>query len=417
MKKKKWLAGLLCAAMVLSAAGCGSSGSTQGEKDAGQETAAEGSSTESEASSEAEGEGEIVLSDLAKNHKNDGEDIIGISMPAEHLPRWNWDGNYLKKNFEDAGYKVDIRWADNKIDTQQQDIHELVDNGADILLIAAVKGTELSEVLEEAKEAEVPVIAYDRIIESDSVEYYVSFDNDMVGQLEGEHIRDSLDLDNAGDNTYNIEIVSGDSNDKNADGYYYGAMGVLEPYFESGVLNVPSGQKEYNETETFQWSTEFAKERVTGILSSYYSDRTLDGVLCANDTAALGVAQAIDESYSGKNRPYLTGQDGDVDNLKNIMEGKQTMTVYKCLPHETKAMYDLTVAFMKGEEIDESLIEKSQWDFDVVFAPDRYSNGTEYMKSFLLTPIAITKDNLMEELVDKGFYEYNEADGTFSVVD
>lgn len=411
MKGKKWLAMLAAAALVISAAGCGGSGGGTAADETGAETDADG------ISEEESGSPTIALSDAAKNHADDGEEMIGISMPAEHLPRWNWDGNYLKKNFEDAGYTVEVKWADNKIDTQQQDIHDLVNDGVDILLIAAVKGTELTDVLEEAKAAEIPVIAYDRIIDSDSVEYYVSFDNDMVGQLEGEHIRDELDLDNAGGKTYNMEIVSGDSNDKNADGYYYGAMGILQPYIDAGTVNVPSGEVGYSETETFQWSTEKANERMTNILASYYSDGTkLDAVLCANDTAAIGVADAIRDSYNGKNQVLLTGQDGDVDNLKNIMDGRQTMTVYKCLPHETKAMYDVTVAFMNGEEIGPELIDEAGWDFDVVYAADRYSNGTDYMKSFLLTPLAITKDNLVEELVDTGFYTMND-DGTFTVAD
>ncbi len=411
MRKKRIMALLAACMLAWSAAACGGSGGsgtqTSDDADTGEAVAEESADAAEE---------ELELSEAALNHADDGEEIIGISMPAEHLPRWNWDGNYLKQNFEDAGYTVDIRWADNKIDTQQQDIHDLVNDGVDILLIAAVKGTELTEVLEEAKACDIPVIAYDRIIDSDSVDYYVSFDNDMVGQLEGEHIRDGLDLDNAGDKVYHMEIVSGDSNDKNADGYYYGAMGVLQPYLDSGVVEVLSGETGYSETETFQWSTEKANERMTGIIASYYADEPLDAVLCANDTAALGVAQAIESSYSGGNTVLLTGQDGDVDNLKNIMDGKQSMTVYKCLPHETKAMYDVTVAFMNGEEIDESLIEKSGWDFDVVFADDRYSNGTNYMKSFLLTPVTVTKDNLVEELVDTGFYKMND-DGTFEVVD
>lgn len=361
---------------------------------------------------------ESQLSDAAKNHADDGEDIIGISMPATHLPRWNWDGNFLKQNFEDAGYTVDLKFADNTIDQQEEDIHNLVNDGVDILLIAAVKGDELSEVLEEAKAAEVPVIAYDRIIESDAVEYYVSFDNDMVGALQGEHIRDVLDLDNAGENTYNFEIVSGDSNDKNADGYYNGAMSVLQPYVDAGTLVVKSGETGYRETETFQWSSEKAGERMTNIITAYYSDGTkLDAILCANDTCAIGCADAVKDSYTGGNQVLLTGQDGDVDNLKNIMDGLQTQTTYKCLPHETKAMVDVTIAFMNGDSIDEGLIEKAGWNFDVKFADDRYSNGTNYMKSFLLTPMSITKDNLMEELVDKGFYTYNEADGTFTIVE
>ena len=360
---------------------------------------------------------EIELSDAAKNHADDGEDIIGISMPAQNLPRWNWDGSFLEKNFQDAGYTVNLKFADNTIDRQQQDIHELIEEGVDILLIAAVKGDELAEVLEEAKAAEIPVIAYDRIIDSDSVDYYVSFDNDMVGSLQGEYIRDTLDLDHANGKTFNLEIVSGDSNDKNADGYYNGEMSILQPYIDDGTLVVQSGEVGYHETETFQWSSERAEERLTNIITAYYSDgTTLDAVVCANDTAALGCANAIKSSYKGGNTVLLTGQDGDVDNLKNIMEGWQSQTTYKCLPHETKVMFDVTIAFMNGEEIDESLIDKSDWDFDVKFADDRYSNGTNFMKSFLLTPLSVTKENLVEELVDKGFYTMDE-DNNFTIVE
>ena len=406
MLKKKFGAFALAMMMAGSMIACGGGGG---------DTAATGDTKGTE-TAEEETE-EIELSDAAKNHATDGEDIIGISMPAQHLPRWNWDGTFLEKNFQEAGYTVNLKFADNTIDRQQQDIHDLIDEGVDILLIAAVKGDELSDVLEEAKAAEIPVIAYDRIIESDSVDYYVSFDNDMVGSLQGEHIRDMLDLDHANGKTFNLEIVSGDSNDKNADGYYNGQMSILQPYIDDGTLVVQSGEVGYHETETFQWSSDRAEERLTNIITAYYSDGTqLDAVVCANDTAAIGCARAIKSSYKGSNQVLLTGQDGDVDNLKNIMDGMQSQTTYKCLPHETKVMFDVTAAFMDGEEIDESLIEKCNWDFDVKFADDRYSNGTDFMKSFLLTPLSITKDNLVPELVDKGFYTMDE-NGKFTMVE
>ncbi len=388
---------------------CGSTANVQGDA---KKSASSGTQAEENTAEE-----EITLSEAAKNHATDGEEIIGISMPAQHLPRWNWDGQFLEQNFKDAGYTVNLKFADNTIDRQQQDIHELINEGVDILLIAAVKGDELSDVLQEATAAGIPVIAYDRIIDSDSVDYYVSFDNDMVGALQGEHIRDKLDLEHPNGRTFHIEIVSGDSNDKNADGYYNGAMGVLQPYIDNGTVVVESGETGYHETETFQWSSERAEERLSNILTAYYNDGSvLDAVLCANDTAALGCANAIENSYSGENQVLLTGQDGDAENLKNIMTGRQTQTSYKCLPHETKVMFDVTMAFMQGETIDESLIEECGWDFEVKYADDRYSNGTEYMKSFLLTPLSITKENLIPELVDKGFYTMNE-DGSFTVVE
>ena len=286
----------------------------------------------------------------------------------------------------------------------------------DVLIVAAVKGEALGDVLQEAEAAKVPVIAYDRIIDSPSVSYYVSFDSEMVGAMQGEHIRDELDLDNAGKKTYNLEIFSGDSNDKNADGYYNGAMEILRPYIDAGTLIVRSGESGYRDTETFQWSTERARVRMANIINAYYRDDRLDAVLCANDTAALGVTEAIEENYSGTNRVLITGQDGDAVNLANIMAEKQTQTTYKCLPHEAKVMFDVTKAFLDGKEIDESLISDCAWNFEVRYAEDRWSNGTEYIKSFLLTPISITKDNLISELVDSGYYK-QASDGSFRVAE
>ena len=347
------------------------------------------------------------LSDEAKNHASDRVDKIGLSMPAKHLERWNRDGLYLKQNFENAGYTVGLSFADNKVNTQIKDIHKLINDGVDVLLIAAVDGTMLAESLEEAKAADVPVIAYDRIIESDSIDYYVTFDNYLVGQLQGEFIRSALNLDSEEKKSYNMEIVSGYSADKNADEYYYGAHDLLEPYIDAGILVIPSGEEGYSETETIEWSTKYAKERISNILDTYYSDGAqLDAVLCANDSAAIGVSKAIASNYKGTNTVILTGQDGDEENLKNIIDGKQSMTVYKCLVNESKAAYDLTVALIEGEEIGEGLIEKSGWDFDCVYDSERYSNGTEYMESFLLTPVVVTKDNIQEELIDKGFYKW-----------
>lgn len=396
--KRKFVAAMLLAALAVSFAGCGGKGVAKTE-----DAKAEG------ADAGTEEETDYELTDAAKNHAADGEDIIGISMPATNLERWNRDGEYLAKNFEEAGYTVNLQFAENTIDSQIDDVNELIDEGIDVLVIATVSYNGLEDAMARAEAAAIPVIAYDRIIQSQAVDYYVSFDNYMVGQLEGEYIRDALDLDNAGDKKYNIEIVSGYSADKNADGYYYGAMDVLQPYIDQGTLVVPSGQTGYAETETFQWKTEYANERMLDILANYYSDgKKLAAVLCANDSAAIGVADAIDAGYKGKNPVLLTGQDGDEPNLQNILDGRQSMTVYKCLPNEAEAMKDVTIALMKGEEINESLIAKCGWDFDAVYSEDRYSNGTDNMKAFLLTPVAVTKDNLDEELVDTGYYYYGD---------
>ena len=144
---------------------------------------------------------------------------VGISMPTQSLERWNRDGSYLQEQFEAAGYEVELTYSDNETDRQVNDIQNLISDGVNLLVVAAIDGEALNTVMDEAAEAGIPVISYDRLIKSDAVSYYISFDNYTVGTLQGQYVVDSLDLDNAGDNTYNIEFTAGDPADNNA-GYF-----------------------------------------------------------------------------------------------------------------------------------------------------------------------------------------------------
>ncbi len=358
----------------------------------------------------------LAVGALAVPASAEGEKI-GIAMPTQSLERWNRDGSYLQEQFEAAGYEASLVYSDNEVDQQVNDIQNLISDGVDLLVVSAIDGEALNTVMEEAADAEIPVIAYDRLIMNDAVSYYISFDNYTVGTLQGQFIVDTLDLDNAGDTTYNMEITAGDPADNNAGYFYNGAMDVLNPYIEAGTLIVVSGQTDFDTVATDQWDTQTALERMQNILASYYADGTqLDIALCSNDSTALGVAQAIESDYAGDNSVLITGQDGDEANLANIVDGKQTMTVYKAVANEAVVTLDLAAAILNGEDPDASLIEASDWDFDCAFDTESYSTSEgNTCPSYLLVPTVVTVDNMVEALVDTGYYTQND-DGYLTAV-
>ncbi len=334
-----------------------------------------------------------------------GGNKVGIAMPTKSLERWNRDGSFLEEQFKSKGYEVKLTYSDNKIDQQVKDIEGLLADGVNLLVIAAIDGESLSQVLAQAKEQNVPVISYDRLImQTDAISYYVSFDNYTVGKLQGEFVRDQLDLDNAA-GPFNIEFTAGDPADNNAGFFFNGAKDALQKYLDEGKLVVQSGQTEFDQVATQQWDTSKALTRFQNILGSNYADKQLDVALCSNDSTALGVTQAIESDYKGdKTKVIVTGQDGDEANLANIVDGKQTMTVYKAVANEAKVTLDLGVAILSGKKPDESLIKESGWDFECSYDTSSYDNGTGVIPSYLLVPTVVTKDNIQKELVDTGYY-------------
>ena len=388
--KKKLLSVLLATAMVATlATGCGEAATA----DTGSEPAA---TTETEEEAPA---AETTAS---------GGQTVGIAMPTQSLERWNRDGSYLKEQFESKGYAVELTYSDNKIDQQVKDIEGLIADDVDLLVIAAIDGESLTQVLGDAKSANIPVISYDRLImNTDAVSYYVSFDNYTVGKLQGEFVEKQLDLANAGDKTYNIEFTAGDPADNNAGFFFNGAYDVLKKYIDAGTLVVQSGQTDFDKVATKNWATDEALKRMQNILASYYGDgkTQLDVALCSNDSTALGVTQAIESDYWGDVKDVIiTGQDGDVANLANLVDGKQTMTVYKAVANEAVATLDLGVALLNGETPDAGLISSAGWGFDCAYDTESYDNNVAKIPSYLLVPTVVTKDNLEKELVDTGYY-------------
>lgn len=400
--KRKLLGALLSVAMVASlVAGCGSG--------SGSETSAPAEETPA---GEAEAPADDAEAPAAPAEAAGGK--IGISMPTQSLERWNRDGAYLDEQFKAAGFETILTYSDNDSGRQVNDIQNMLADGVNLLVVAAIDGEALNTAMDEAAEAGVPVIAYDRLIMNDAVSYYVSFDNYTVGTLQGQFVVDTLDLDNAGDKVYNMEFTAGDPADNNAGYFFNGAYDTLKPYIDKGTLKVVSGQTDFDSVATAQWSTDTALERAQNILSSYYADGTqLDVWVCSNDSTALGVAQAVTSDYAGSNSVLITGQDGDEANLKNIVDGVQTMTVYKNVSNESIVTLALAKAMMAGETIDESLIPS--FGIECAFDTESYETSAgNKCPSFLLVPSVITKDNL-QDLVDTGLYTMGD-DGYLSAV-
>jgi len=338
------------------------------------------------------------------NKKTDGAKV-GIAMPTKSLERWNRDGSYLKSQFESAGYTVELTYSDNDVNQQVNDIENLISDGVNILIVAAIDGESLTTVLNSADEKSIPVISYDRLIRNTkAVDYYVSFDNYKVGVLQGQYVIDTLKLDAKDTSkTYNIEFTAGDPADNNAGFFFNGAFDTLKPFISAGILKIVSGQKTFQEVATASWDTSTAMNRMQNILASYYSNGTqLDVALCSNDSTALGVTQAIESDYAGTNTPIITGQDGDEANLKNIVNGKQSMTVYKAVANEAVVTLALAQSILKGEKPDAGLT--SQFTCECAYDTKSYDNGTGVIPSYLLTPSVVTKANIQTELIDTGYY-------------
>ena len=322
----------------------------------------------------------------AKNDK-----FVGISMPTQDLQRWNQDGANMKEKFEAAGFKVDLQYANNEVATQVSQIENMISAGVKVLVIAAIDGKTLTSVLASAKTAGIYVIAYDRLImDTDAVSYYCTFDNYMVGTIQGQYIKDTLKLDEGG--AYNIEITAGDPADNNALFFYQGAIDVLKTYIDSGVLKVVSGQVEFADVATPAWSTETSQARMEAILASFYADGTqLDACLCSNDSTAKGVTNALASGYTGK-YPIVTGQDCDVANTKDIIAGKQSMSIFK----DTRTLAAQTVAMAS-----DLLAGKTPEVNDT----KTYDNGTGIIPTYLCKPVFADINNYKELLIDSGYYK------------
>jgi len=329
---------------------------------------------------------------------------VGISMPTRSLERWINDGEGLKKLLEDAGYTADLQYADDKADTQISQIQNQIAAGVDTLVIAAIDGELLAPVLEEAKAQDITVIAYDRLINgSENVDYYATFDNYKVGQLQGQFIEEQLGLkDGAG--PFNLEPFAGSPDDNNAKFFFSGAWDVLLPYVESGQLVVPSGKSPKSDDDwasigILGWKSDSAQAELdTRIASFYTGGEKIDVVLSPNDSLAQGIAASLRSAgyVVGQDWPILTGQDGDKASVVNILAGEQSMTVWKDTRELGKVVFGFVEAIAAGDEPE-------------INDTKTYDNGKKVVPAFLITPEVVVKDDVQTKLIDSGFLKASDV--------
>lgn len=317
-------------------------------------------------------------------------DKIGVSFPTQSQPRWEKDGTYMKAMLEEARFEADLQYANDDAATQVSQLEAMIAGGCKVLVVAPVDSGALGDVLAKAKAQNIPVIAYDRLImDTDAVSYYITYDNYVAGVLQGKYIEALLDLENAA-GPFNMEII-GNSQDNNAIYIYKGIMDTLKPYMDSGKLCIPSGQKDFNAVAQPGLSTEDAKARMDSLIAACYSNGArLDAVACFSDAVALGVTDSLAAAGFEK-FPIVIGQDCDIPNIKNIIAGKQTVSILK----DTSTPVDFTVTMVQDilsgipPEINDTVT---------------FNNHVITVPSFLCCPVAVDADSYEFMLVESGIY-------------
>ena len=328
--------------------------------------------------------------------------LIGVAMPTKTSERWIDDGNNLKSELEKLGYRVDLQYANDKVPAQQQQLTSMLDQGAKVLIIAAINGEALAPQLAAAGDAGAKVISYDRLINgSPNVDYYVTFDNYKVGVQQGTSLLTGLGiLDAKGRKTgragpFNIELFAGSPDDNNATFFFNGAMSVLKPYLDSGVLVVPSKQTALPQVAIQQWRQETAELRMATILDGVYVDQELHGVLSPYDGLSRGI---LDATRSARiDTPIVTGQDAEKPSDKLILEGVQYSTIFKDTRLLGRTAAVMADSVLKGTEVE-------------VNDTTTYDNKVKIVPSYLHASVIITRENLVKEIVDSGYYTREEVE-------
>nr|WP_276309098.1 multiple monosaccharide ABC transporter substrate-binding protein [Herpetosiphon llansteffanensis] len=320
---------------------------------------------------------------------------IGISMPTKSSARWIADGDNMVKYFQEKGFKTDLQYAEDDIPTQLSQIENMVTKGVNVLVIAAIDGETLSDVLQSAKDKKILVIAYDRLIKkTPNVDFYATFDNFKVGVLQAQSIETKLGL-KEGKGPFNIELFGGSSDDNNAFFFYDGAMSVLQPYIDSGKLVVVSGQTGMDKVATLRWDGATAQSRMDNILSAFYGDKRVDAVLSPYDGISIGIISSLKGvGYGSADQPMpvVSGQDAEVPSVKSIIAGEQSSTIFKDTRELAKSVVGMVEASLSGKEV-------------AVNDTTTYNNGVKVVPSQLLVPVVVDVTNWEKVLVESGYYK------------
>src|SRR5215831_13326460 len=320
---------------------------------------------------------------------------VGIAMPTKSSARWIDDGNNIVKVLKERGYNADLQYAEDDIPNQLSQVENMVTKGAKVLVIAAIDGTTLSDVLKQAKAKGIIVIAYDRLIrDTPNVDYYATFDNFQVGVLQAQSIEQALGL-KEGKGPFNIELFGGSPDDNNAYFFYNGSMSVLKPYIDSGKLVVVSGQMGMDKVATLRWDGATAQARMDNLLSAFYGKKHVDAVLSPYDGLSIGIISSLKGVGYGSAdlpMPVVSGQDAEVPSIKAILRGDQYSTIFKDTRDLARVAADMVDAALNGKQV-------------TVNDTKTYNNGVKVVPSYLLKPVVVYKNNWEKVLIDSGYYK------------
>ncbi|BFM50388.1 multiple monosaccharide ABC transporter substrate-binding protein [Marinomonas sp. THO17] len=324
---------------------------------------------------------------------------VGIAMPTKSSARWITDGDSMVTLFKDAGYKVDLQYAEDEIPNQLAQIENMIVKGVDVLVIAAIDGTTLSNALENADAAGIKVISYDRLIKnSPYVSYYATFDNFKVGVLQAKSLVNGLQQ--RGDGPYNIELFGGSPDDNNAYFFYNGAMSVLQPMIDAGDIKVISGQMGMDKVGTLRWDGATAQARMDNLLSAHYTEKRIDGVLSPYDGISIGILSSLKGvGYGSGNMtmPIVTGQDAEIPSIKSILADEQYSTIFK----DTRELANVTVSMVQA------VLNDTKPEINDTTT---YDNGYKVVPSYLLEPVTVDKSNWQEVLLGSGYYKRSQIE-------
>ncbi|MBN9357135.1 MAG: sugar-binding protein [Herbaspirillum huttiense] len=336
----------------------------------------------------------VTLMSISAQVSAQSKQLVGVAMPTKSSARWIADGNNMVKVLKEKGYQTDLQYAEDDIPNQLSQIENMLTKGAKVLVIAAIDGTTLTDVLQKAADKGVKVIAYDRLIRgSKNVDYYATFDNFQVGVLQAQSLEKALGL-KEGKGPFNIELFGGSSDDNNAFFFYNGAMSVLKPYIDSGKLVVRSKQMGMDKVATLRWDPATAQARMDNLLSAFYTNAKVNAVLSPYDGLSIGILSSLRGVGYGSPQqpfPYVSGQDAEVPSVKSIIRGEQYSTIFK----DTRELAKVTVGM-----VDAVLGGKQPQINDT----KTYNNGVKVVPSYLLKPVVVDKSNWKEILVGSGYY-------------
>ena len=337
----------------------------------------------------------VMLAACSGSSSGGGEKgSVGIAMPTKSSERWVADGDNMKKEFEALGYSVDLQYAEDVIENQVAQIENMITKGVKVLVVAAIDGESLTEVLDKAADEKISVIAYDRLIRnSEHVSYYATFDNFKVGVLQASYIENKLGLKD-GKGPFNIELFAGSPDDNNAYFFFNGAMSVFQPYIDNGKLIVKSGQTQMEQVATLRWDGATAQARMDNLLSANYTSDTVHAVLSPYDGISIGIISSLKGVGYGsadKPMPVISGQDAELASIKSIIAGEQTSTVFKDTRELAKVAVSMAEAVLEGKDA-------------TINDTETYDNGVKVVPSFLLEPVSVDITNYKEILIDSGYY-------------